>query len=110
MSRAVTWLEDQHPSHYSIQVLFAYADYKSGLETFFAQEAIQAELDKLYVVQSTMNGKAVLGVFYGDFTTFAEAKTALKGLPDVLTRYNPYLRRIGVVKAEADMITTKKSS
>lgn len=110
MNQAVAWLENQHPSHFSIQVLFARADSISGLGTFFAQKAIRSDLDKLYIVQSTMNGKSVLGVFYGDFTTFSEADKALKALPDTLTRYRPYIRRIKAVKAEADVVSTERRS
>lgn len=96
-----TWLAKQDPGRFSIQVLLADADVTQGLERFLTQKSIQNEVSKLYVVQSTVKGKPMLLVLYGDYASYDEANNVMLALPKELSRYQPYLRRLSGVMAAA---------
>ncbi len=98
-----TWLAKQDPQRFSIQVLLARADVTEGLERFFSQKDVRNEIDRLHVVQSTVKDKPMLIVFYGDYATYDEANRALRALPQGLSRYKPYLRRLRGFMAEAGL-------
>jgi type II secretory pathway predicted ATPase ExeA len=101
MEQTHTWLAKQDPERFSIQVLLADADATQRLEHFFSQKSLRNEVDRLFVVQSTVNDKPMLFVFYGDYATYDEANSALLALPEGLSRYQPYLRRLRGVMAMA---------
>ncbi len=93
------WLSQANPKHFSIQVLITDIGQDSALERLFQHKDI--ELEELYVHWIDIRGKKMLGMLYGDYPDYLAANTALKQLPDVLRRYNPYLRRIQYILAES---------
>lgn len=103
MAQSQGWLAARDPEHFSIQVLLARADATEGLERFFGQKDVLNEIDRLFVVQSTVKHKPMLIVFYGDYATYDEANRALQALPEGMSRYRPYLRRLrGVMAATGE--------
>lgn len=102
IAHSYSWLAKQDPERFSIQILLARADVTQGLERFFAQKSVRNEVDKLYVVHSTVKGKPMLLVLYGDYATYDEANSALSALPKGMSRYKPYLRRLSGVMATGD--------
>jgi septal ring-binding cell division protein DamX len=71
------------------------------LERLLQQQSSRGELDDLYVHRINVRGKEMIGAFYGDYQSYSEAEMALKQLPQVLNRFQPYLRNMQQILAES---------
>ena len=104
------WLAEVTSKHFTIQVLWAKPDEQEALEQFLQDARSARELDQLYVYHAGGNSEGPLNVVFGEFASYALAKAALESLPQSLKRYQPFLRNVRGVLAEAKHITTKNAT
>jgi len=88
------WLERVDPRHFSIQLLATDARQRRNLEHFLERRVRDGHLARVYVYQTRINGREWFGVLYGEFESVAEARSALRELPQALQRYQPFIRNV----------------
>ncbi len=93
------WLAEVAPEHFTIQLLWARPDGQQALERFLATVRQQREFEQIYAYRE--GGDGALGLLFGSFATYREAQAALQALPEAMKRYQPFLRNVRGVLAEA---------
>ncbi len=104
------WLAEVTSKHFTIQVLWAKPDEQAALEQFLRDAKSSHELDQLYVYRAGDNTRGPLNVVFGEFASYAQAKAALESLPQSLKRYQPFLRNVRGVLAEAKHLATENAT
>lgn len=96
-----TWLSAADPDHFSVQILQTEADATPQLERLLTGNGVCNRLDSVYVYRTEVRGNPMLSVLYGNYDNFAAASEAVRGLQTVLPGYQPYVRTVRKVLAEA---------
>jgi MSHA biogenesis protein MshM len=94
------WLESAAEDHYSIQLFMARTSDADNVESFLSDMPETVDLDKVYIYETVINGRAWYSVLYNDFATQENAINQLDQLPTSLKVSDPYLRRISAVKKD----------
>ncbi len=97
------WLTKVKPKYFTIQVLWAQPDEQLALEEFLREAEQNKELDQLFVYRAGGDAAGPINVVFGEFSSYALAKAALESLPPSLKRYQPFLRNVSGVLAEAKL-------
>jgi len=97
------WLAEVKPKYFTIQVLWAQPDEQSALEAFLREAEQNKELDQLFVYRAGGDVAGPINVVFGEFSSYALAKVALESLPQSLKHYQPFLRNVSSVLAEAKL-------
>ncbi len=97
------WFSTADPSHLTIHILHNRSSDTRSLERFLTQTENDDEsmLQQLFVYRAGTDAQNVTNVVMGEYTTASQARTALAALPPRLKKYQPYLRNIKNVLAEA---------
>jgi len=95
------WLSHVAPQHFTIQLLWAPADGQQALETFLGEVRDSPGFDQMYAYRAGASEAGALNLVFGEFDSYREAKAVLHALPDSLKRYQPFLRNVRGVLAEA---------
>ena len=96
-----TWLSGVNQRHYTIQISLGFADEPSWLERFLSQDDVIELNDDIHIYFTEIQGRQRIGVVYGEFTSYGDAKAALANLPDTLRHHQPFLRNIRQIAAES---------
>ncbi len=87
------WLRDQNPDQYTIQIGSVLNE--DDLVNFLKRHNIENE--SAYI-QMLINGVTRYNAFYGIFTTYQEAQSAVGQLPNEIQRSSPWIRNIGILQ------------
>ena len=96
------WLGQAKANHFTVQLLWAQEDELYSLERFLRQAYNEGILDQVFVYRAG-GVDGALSVVLGEYDSYALAKQALESIPDALKKYQPYLRNVRGVFAEARM-------
>jgi hypothetical protein len=95
VAQGLAWVKKQSANHYTIQ-LFRTQDIQWILKLAAAEQLP----DSITQIQSTNpNGDTWYTLIYGSFSSFQEAESVRKSLPESLKKWGPKLRRFCVIHA-----------
>jgi type II secretory pathway predicted ATPase ExeA len=92
------WLSKTPDSHYFIQLLTADAANQREVADFISNNAMALDLPQVRVYRSSLGGKGVLGVIYGDYTSRDQANAALAMLGEISKSSRPYVRAVSKLR------------
>ena len=72
-----------------------------ALEYFLRRAKAENTLQQLYVYRTKSSEQDAINIVLGEYSSLSEARQALAELPSSLKRYQPYLRNIKSILAEA---------
>ena len=104
------WLATAAPENLTIQLLWGQSDKKTAVEQFLRQAESENLLQQLFVYRTTGDKQDAISVVMGEYTSLSQAQAALNSLSQNLKRYQPYLRNMKSVLAEAEPTVTESSS
>ncbi|MDZ4255927.1 MAG: AAA family ATPase [Sulfuritalea sp.] len=89
------WLQQLPDDRWFIQVFDTAASQHGAVETLLRRLARDsAEMSNIHVYYSDLSGTPRYGVTYGDYSTWATAAAAMRGLPKLLRAGKPYPRQV----------------
>jgi type II secretory pathway predicted ATPase ExeA/septal ring-binding cell division protein DamX len=83
------WLEGDKNDQFTLQVMVLATDQAAEKLKQILREEDQEGLDKFVILKKTTSPTAFL-LFYGEYSTIAEARNARNNLPQSLQEYTPY--------------------
>jgi len=92
------WLIQAKSNHYTIQLIQVSEDKIDHLSKLLEREEIKPFLERLYIYRARLKGKIIWRVVYNEFVDKTSALEALATLPEVVKRYQPFLRTIQSVR------------
>ncbi|MDX1451120.1 MAG: SPOR domain-containing protein [Oleiphilaceae bacterium] len=90
------WLSSRNAGHYAIQLVGVYRE--AGMHHFINQHADALNEHTLSYSVGTYRGQPWYNLYYGDFSSFAEAQKALDALPDKLESNAPWVRQFASIQ------------
>ncbi|MFH1871308.1 MAG: AAA family ATPase [Pseudomonadota bacterium] len=89
------WLQQQPDDRWFIQIFDTAASQHGDVETLLRRLAPDStEMSNIHVYYSDLSGTPRYGVTYGDYSTWAAAVAAMRGLPKLLRAGKPYPRQV----------------
>ncbi|TPW17344.1 MAG: proteinral secretion pathway protein ATPase [Halothiobacillaceae bacterium] len=101
LQQTTRWLSAAEPTHLTIQLLWGEPDEKISVERFLTTAHDEKLLEQLFVYRA----QETINVVMGEYATLPQAQAALGRLPPSLRRYQPYVRNVKSVQAEAKPAT-----
>lgn len=95
------WLADAEPGHFIIQLMWSQADDLRPMKRFLNKDEVRPYLDRIFITHANNDHGETLNLLLGEYDDFSQAQAALELLPEVLRRYQPYLRNVRGVQAES---------
>lgn len=89
------WFKSANPKRFTLQVMRMANKLDEWLGDLAATE--ESLGGKFYIKPSIVNNQTHYTVFYGNYTSFADARLDIERLPKRLRQFNPFVRSIGVV-------------
>ncbi len=94
------WLAQAKANNFTVQLLWAEQDELYSLERFLRLASSEGVLDRVFVYRAG-GVEGALSVVLGEYDTYSQAIDALESMPAALKKYQPYLRNVRGVFAEA---------
>ncbi len=96
---AAKWLVGEKNNQFTIQLMvLASEGAENNLKKMLAKKEYQDQAAKLFILRKATSTPSIL-VFYGEYATMVEARSASKALPEFLLKHNPYAISIrGAIK------------
>ena len=89
------WLQQQPDDRWFIQIFDTAASQHGEVETLLRRLSPDStEMSNIHVYYSDLSGTPRYGVTYGDYSTWAAAVAAMRGLPKLLRAGKPYPRQV----------------
>ena len=89
------WLQQQPDDRWFIQIFDTTASQHGEVETLLRRLSPDStEMSNIHVYYSDLSGTPRYGVTYGDYSTWAAAVAAMRGLPKLLRAGKPYPRQV----------------
>ena len=89
------WLQQQPDDRWFIQIFDTAASQHGDVETLLRRLSPDStEMSNIHVYYSDLSGTPRYGVTYGDYSTWAAAVAAMRGLPKLLRAGKPYPRQV----------------
>ncbi|MCC6206793.1 MAG: AAA family ATPase [Gammaproteobacteria bacterium] len=101
LEATLRWLSSADPDHYSVQLLQAEADASASVDRILSAGEVRKHLEQIYVYRSDIRGNPMLSVLYGSYDNYAAASEAVRDMESMLPGYQPYVRTVRRVMAEA---------
>ncbi|PCI08294.1 MAG: general secretion pathway protein [Gammaproteobacteria bacterium] len=101
------WLKGAIDKHYSIQLFMARINDHKKVEAFLRRIPEILDLNKVYIYETSIDGRVWYSVLYNEFSTQGSAINILNALPSSLKASDPYLRRIGSLKKDLTSMLAK---
>lgn len=92
------WLHQASTDHYTIQLTQTTEDKLDDLSKLFEKEELKPILEHLYVYRTRLKGNIVWRVVYHEFVDKTSALEAIATLPEIVRRYQPFIRTIQSVQ------------
>jgi len=105
VTETMQWLEQAEGSQYTIQLMTSFVNDPSelrDLEKMLALTIDPEDAKDFFVFHGTANGKSVYVVCYQVYSGVTPAKSAILNLPNVLKRYDPFVRSVSSIMREID--------
>lgn len=94
MNETDHWLDQAEESHYTLQLMSLSPTSGAGLKPYLEEHGLGDELDRIYVYETMVGERMVLGILFNEFSTFTEAGQALGNLSDELQKSSPFVVKI----------------
>jgi len=95
------WLNRIDPKHYTIQLLATVAGERNSLLQFLDRQRQRNGLQDVYVYETYIGGRSWYSVVFGNFSSYSEARDALRGLPRDLARHSPFIRNLSDLRSRS---------
>ncbi len=82
---------------FTIQILVTDSDKMASVERLFQRYGVSDLYSDLFFHKENINGRTMLSVTYGEFSSLAKAREELNRLPEFLKSNRPYLRNISQI-------------
>jgi type II secretory pathway predicted ATPase ExeA len=92
------WVKATPDDHYFIQLLSTDGNNDAGVQHFIGGIAGKLDARHLRVYRSDLSGRDRLGVIYGDFATWDEARAELAKLAETIPEGKLYIRAVSKLK------------
>jgi len=94
------WLRNAPGDRYAIQLATVSAGELAQLEDFLRKASASVPADELFVYSVKIDGKQHYRVAYGSYPSAAQALQAVRGLPQLLAAYQPYVRSVDKMRSQ----------
>ncbi len=97
LSATQSWL-DNSTEKLTIQVLLTDNDDVQKLEKLFERTELSPLLERIYIQETSVDGRRRWNVLYGEFNNKRMAKQIIKHLPSILKTHKPYIRSLNSLR------------
>jgi MSHA biogenesis protein MshM len=101
LTASESWLGQEAPSHWVIQLTLANANETNHLLNFIRDTEQTLGADRIHAYPLIVNDVPKVSVIYGSFPSRTDAQKAITALPLKVRQYKPYLRSIQMIRLEA---------
>ena len=102
------WFIRVPDNHYSIQLFMTRTVDADAVESFLRNMPATLDFNKVYIYETTIEGRPMYSVLYDEYSNRHKANTTLNNLPDALQSSKPYLRRVSALRK--DLVANREST